>query len=266
MRGLLLTAVLWVCVGEVPAQTRRQFDVWRLLAPSSYVGLGIMDLDSEKAESVGLIEPHGVEVTNVAPGSPAERAGLQRGDILVAWRGVRVEGIEHFARLVRETPVGREVELSVFRGGSKRAVRVEIGERSLSVASAIGRCENCRLIVPDVPRPYIAVQSRVLGAELEAIDGQLAEFFGVRQGVLIRSVDRRSAAESAGFKAGDVIVAVAGKPVARARDVSRALLSAKEGNVSVELMRGRRKQTLELQQSARGRRGAGAIRRVSGSR
>ncbi len=267
MRGLMAAAaVFWVCAGEMPGQTQRRFDVWRLFAPSSYVGLGIMDIDKAKAESIGLIEPHGVEVTNVVPESPAERAGLQRGDIVVAWRGVRVEGIEHFARLVRETPVGREVELSVFRGGSKRAVHVEIGERSRSVMSAIGECDACRLVVPDVPRPYIAVQSRVLGAELEAVDGQLAEFFGVKQGVLVRSVDRRSAAESAGFHAGDVIVEVAGKPVARTRDVSRALLAAKAGKISVELMRGRQKQTIELEQPARGRPGAGPIRRVAGPR
>ncbi len=266
MRGLILTAVLWVCVGEIPAETHRRFGVWRLLALSSYVGLGIMDIDNGKAESIGLIEPHGVEVTNVVGDSPADRAGLQRGDILLTWRGVRVEGIEHFARLVRETPVGWEVGLRIFRGGSERAVRVEIGERSRNIANAIGECKDCRLVAFDATRPRIAVQSRVLGAELEAVDGQLAEFFGVRKGVLVRSVDRRSAAESAGFKVGDVIVAVAGKSVERTRDVSRALVAARAGNVSVELMRDRQKKTLELEQIARGLPGTGMIRRVAGSR
>ncbi len=266
MRGLLLAAVLWVCVGQTPAETHRRFDVWRLLAPSSYVGLGIMDIDDAKAEAVGLIEPHGVEVTNVVGGSPAERAGLQRGDILLTWRGVRVEGIEHFARLVRETPVGREVELGVFRGGSERAVRVKVAERAPGILSAIGECEDCSLLTFDVPRPRIALKSRVLGAELETVDGQLAEFFGVRKGVLVRSVDRNSAAASAGFKAGDVIVAVDGKPVARTRDVSRALVSAKTEKISVELMRGRQKQTLEVEQSARRRPATQAIRRVTAPR
>lgn len=266
MRGLMAAAVLWICVDEIPGQAQRRFDVWRLFAPSSYVGLGIMDIGDEKAESIGLIEPHGVEVTNVAPNSPAERAGIERGDIVTAWRGVRVEGIEHFARLVRETPVGREVELSVFRGGSKHTLRVEVGARSRNPVRAGAECAECLPAIPDAPRPRIALQSRVLGAELETVDGQLAEFFGVRQGVLVRSVDRRSAAESAGLQAGDVIVAAAGKPVARTRDVSQALLSARTGNIPVELVRSRRKQTLVLERPTRGRLGAVPVRRVSDRR
>ena len=266
MRSLMAAAVLWFCVDEIPGQTQRRFDVWRLFAPSSYVGLGIMDIDNEKAESIGLIEPHGVEVTSVASDSPAERAGLERGDIVVAWRGVRIEGIEHFAHLVRETPVGRGVELSLFRGGNKRAVRVQVGQRSRSAVRAVGECVACLPAIPDVPRPHIAMQSRVLGAELEAVDGQLAEFFGVRQGVLVRSVDRRSAAESAGLQAGDVIVAVAGKPVGRTRSVSQALLSAAPERVPVEVMRNRRKRMLELAPAARSRVGAGPVRRVVGRR
>lgn len=265
MYGLMLTAIVfWFSVGVTPGQTQRRFDVWQLFAPSSYVGLGIMDIDNEKAESIGLIEPHGVEVTNVDEASPAGRAGLKRGDILLTYRGVRVEGIEHFARLVRETPVGREVELGLSRDGNERTIQVKIGERSRNMVNASGECEGCRLVTLDMPRPRITFQSRVLGAELEALEGQLAAFFGAPKGVLVRSVNRQSRAESAGFKAGDVILSVGGKPVAQVHDISRALASANRGSVSVEVLRERQKQTLALEQIASGR--LGMTRRVGGSR
>ena len=107
----------------------------------------------------------------------------------------------------------------------------------------------------DMPRPRMVLKSRALGVELEGLDSQeqLAEFFGVETGVLIRSVDTESLAEKVGLKAGDVIVAVDGKPAGTARKVGKLLRSAGlDRPVAIELMRNRVKKTLTLQRSPRG--------------
>ena len=76
-----------------------------------------------------LKEEAGVEITRVDPGSPAEKAGLKNGDVVLEYQGNRVEGAEQFVRFVRETPVGRQVKLKVVRNGSNQAVTATIGSR-----------------------------------------------------------------------------------------------------------------------------------------
>ena len=273
MRGLLLSiALVWMFAGEIPGQTQRRFDPFRFLAPTSYVGLGIADIDNAKAESIGLIEPHGVEVMNVASNSPAERAGLKRSDVVLTFQGTRIVGLEQFARMVSETPVGREVLLGVYRAGSKRSIRVEIGERP-NLVKRVKACENCppgtqvfqfgRQAL-DMPRSRLVVHSGLLGAELEAIDGQFAEFFGISSGVLVRTVRQSSPADSAGIAAGDIIISVGGKPIAQTREVSRALTSSRSGRVSIEVMRDRQKRTIEVERAVSGQ--PGRTRRVTSPR
>jgi serine protease Do len=273
MRSLFLSiALVWMFAGEIPGQTQRRFDAFRFLAPTSYVGLGIADIDSAKADSIGLIEPHGVEVMDVASNSPAERAGLKRSDVVLTFQGTHIVGLEQFARMVSETPVGREVLLGVFRDGSERSIRVEVGERP-NLVKRVKACENCppgtqvfqfgRQAL-DMPRSRLVVHSGLLGAELEAVDGQFAGFFGVSNGVLVRTVRQSSPADSAGMAAGDIIISVGGKPVARTQEVSRALTSSRSGRVSVEVMRDRQKRTIEVERAVSGQ--PGMTRRVTAPR
>ena len=88
-----------------------------LLAPTSYIGLGVMDLGEDAVRKIGLIDPHGIEISSVVDGSPADDAGLCGGDVVLTYRGETVQGYEHFARLVRETPAGRKVDLGIVRDG-----------------------------------------------------------------------------------------------------------------------------------------------------
>ena len=79
------------------------------------------------------------------------------------------------------------------------------------------------LILPDMPRPLMSWRSPVLGIESEALNPQLAEFFGVKEGVLVRSVSANSIGEKAGFKAGDVIIKVDGQKVVSPKEISSIL-------------------------------------------
>jgi serine protease Do len=221
-----------------------------------------MDVSAERARELGMSEPYGVEIMSVASGSPADEAGIRKSDVIVGYRGQRVEGQEQLVRLVRETPVGRRVPVTVVRGGAEVSLDVEIGERRVP-ANALFNCggEPCEIRIPDVkirsfefdfPKPRMMTQSRLLGAELESLEGQFAEYFGVKQGVLVRAVDANSPASRAGLKVGDVIVEVAGKSVRDAAEIRQGVRSTSgENAVPFSLVRSRSRVTINVEPQAR---------------
>lgn len=242
-------------------------------APASYIGVGVMDINDETARAIGLVEAHGIEISSVTADSPAERAGLREGDFILTYRGERVHGYQHFARLVRETPAGRAVELGVVRDGQRTTLTVEIGEREALSAtketieavkqqleSVKDRIGSARLRLEadgppwrseftwdfDVPQVQMIARNRRLGTELEGLDGQLAEFFGVERGVLVRNVRSGSVAEMADLRAGDVIVSVDGEPVDRPAEVGKLAVASDDRLVDVEIVRDRDRKTLRF--------------------
>lgn len=244
----------------IPVATAQRIEARVRLAPTSYLGVGVMDLGEEAGREIGLVDPHGIEITSVQSGSPADRAGLQRGDYVLTYRDERVEGQEQFARLVRETPAGRIVELGTVRDGRRRALSVEIGQRETRIETRrvleaaeegldrIGRdLSGLTFRLGDsVPRVRIASRNRWLGVELEDVEGQLAEYFGVERGVLVTQVREGSPADEAGLRAGDVIVGVDGRESRSASDIDRFLEGESGGAVSIEFVRDRSKVDVEI--------------------
>ena len=252
------------------------------LAPESYMGVGVIELSDDSAREIGLVEPHGIEISSVADNSPAEEAGLRTGDIVLSYRGERVNGYQHFARLVRETPAGRTVELGIVRDGQRRAVDVEIGPRrprdavrqtlaatkkhldALKQRMGGMRSDASGLVLDfDFPQIRMNLRNRRVGAEFESLDGQLAEFFGVVRGVLVREVGEGSVAEGAGLRAGDVIVAIAGSEAKTADQVGQALARSDSGPVTLEIIR--RRERMELRIDPRPSTNRAPARPVSGS-
>ena len=200
----------------------------------SYLGVGVVEVTAERAKALNLREEQGVEVTRVEDDSPADKAGIKTSDVVVEYNGQRIEGLEQFMRLVRETPPGREVKLTISRNGSRQQVMVKTGSRKAWLTSRYGenaleipRIELPDIRIPDVPRAFMSWRSTILGIEAESLDSQLAQFFGVKEGVLVRSVVKGSPAEKAGIRAGDVIVRVDDTKVATPREVTSAVRSAK---------------------------------------
>ncbi len=235
-----------------------------LFAPASYLGVGIMEVSPDRARVIGLVDPHGVEISSVDRDSPARRAGLERGDIVLTYRDERVNGIEHFARLVRETPAGGNVELGVVRGQDRMEVEVEIGRRdpAASVRESI-RAVRERFALDDrdmeslrqhldslrqhldsvhqrlrseqpgsgaeFGTPMRRIADRRVGFEVVDVDGQLAEFLDVECGALVRSVLEGSPAHEAGIRAGDVIVGLDGRVVGGTADIRETVLALGAG-------------------------------------
>jgi serine protease Do len=220
----------------------------------SFLGIGVTEVDAERAKALNLKEERGVEITRVEEDSPAARAGLKTGDVVLEYGGQRVEGTEQFVRLVHETPAGREVKISISRNGSMQTVMAKTGSRKAAaqrgwmVRPGDGfSFELPDVRMPDVPQPLMGWRNATLGIEGESVDSQLAQYFGVKQGVLVRSVLKGTAAEKAGLKAGDVITKVDSTQITSPRDISSALRPvASKNSAAVALTRERREMTINV--------------------
>jgi serine protease Do len=244
-RQLLITALAlplslcWAAAGQTavppqpPAPPAISSRVITIAPAGSYLGIGIQEITAERAKALKLREEAGVEVTRVAPDSPADKAGLKEGDVVLQFNGMKVEGLEQLSRLVRETPVGREAKLDIFRNGAPLTLTATIGEHPMLP----GMSDGFSFHMPDVPRTIQGLRSPMLGVEAESIDGQLAQYFGVNEGVLVRTVMKGSPAEKAGVKAGDVIVRVNEGKVTTPAEISAHLRAAHGKPVPVAVMR-----------------------------
>ncbi|MBI4873890.1 MAG: PDZ domain-containing protein [Acidobacteria bacterium] len=249
----LMTAAAWAGqpVAEPEALAMLAQQAVRVSIGGSFLGVGVAEVDSDRAKALKLSEESGVEITNIEENSPAAKAGLQKGDVVLEYNGQRVVGTEQFVRLVRETPAGRQVKMLINRGGAAQTVTATVDRRTARRSTgtfAMPRFEmpDIDIRIPDIPRANMSWRSPVLGVEAESIESQLAEYFGVKEGVLVRSVVKNSAAEKAGLKAGDVIIKVDAAKVTSPRDVSNAVRNKRAGTFPVTLMRERKETTLNV--------------------
>jgi serine protease Do len=239
---------------------------------ASYLGIGVAEIDSERATTLNLKEVRGVEVKSVDPNSPAAKAGLKEGDVVLEYNGHRIEGTEQFVRLVHETPVDRQVHLVVWRNGDAQTLTATIGHRPehFSLRRDDGDQEWTLDVpplppipstlmpemppMPEFPNAITVLRGGMLGIECENLGSQLAEFFGVKEGVLVRSVTRNSAAEKAGIRAGDVIVKIDGEAVTSAREITSLLRTARSKRTfPVLLVREKKEMTVNVTIESGGR-------------
>ena len=252
-------------------------------APRPYLGIGVRDIDSESAKKFNLREVSGAEVTSVAEESPAAKAGLKPGDVVLQFNGQPVAGGEELSRMVRETPIGRQVRLGVWRNGAMQTFPITIGARQPQAQSSTYSGpwtitgpdgqelqqqlqDNLRNFgelrqLPEFPGfPMIPAGSPMLGIMGEALgqEKQLADYFGVEDGVLVKAVNRDSAAEKAGIKAGDVIVKVDDTKVATSRDITMALRAARnKKTVMVMVVRNKKEMPITVNLENQGTGGMG---------
>jgi serine protease Do len=210
--------------GQTPNPVARAHSASGLQAAETpYLGVGGQDVTSDRAKALKLKEERGVEVTKVEPDGSAAKAGLKEGDVVLEFNGQKVEGWVHLKRLVSETPIHREVKIVVWRNGGAQTLTATIGERKetpmdLGDWSAPPSSIWVQPMAPSAPMPPTAMPSMpsmpampgfdlpafrtLMGTSSLGIIGealgqetQLAEFFGVKEGVLVRSVNKDSCRE-----------------------------------------------------------------------
>ena len=183
------------------------------------IGVQIGQVTKDIAESIGLGKPQGALVSGVEAGSPAEKAGVEAGDIITRFDGKAIEKVADLPRLVGNTKPGTKSTLTVFRRGASRDLSITVAEvePDKPAAKSVERDEK--------PKASPAAQQLGL-AVTELSDAQKKEL-KIKGGVLVASAT--DAAARAGLREGDVILAVANTEVAGVKEFEAALAKADKG-------------------------------------
>jgi serine protease Do len=255
--GAALVALLAADVAgqvHVRAPNARGFE---LMVGGSHIGIAVRDLDDADAKREKTAQS-GVVIDEVYTESPASRAGLKAGDVVVEFDGERVRSARQFSRLVAETPDGRSVKLAAVRDGQRMTIDItpEAGRGLNTDWKFSGDFtylqdleRDITQMVPKIAVPGFEMRTLVrtgrLGVQIETLTPQLATYFGAKRGALVTSVQEASAAEKAGLRAGDVITAIDGRTIEDTEDIQRALRGAGDAEVTIEILRDRKPQTLK---------------------
>lgn len=187
----------------------------------------------------------GVRIDDVGEGSPAEKAGLKEGDVVVQFDGERVRSARQFTRLVQETPEGRSVKMAILRGGQNQTLEATPENRSTFRWDPEDLPRRFDFRIPD-PGFRFPVSRGRLGVTVQSLTPELEEYFGAKNGgVLVSSVTRDSPAAKAGLKAGDVITSINGDRVADSGDLVRELNDATSDEMTIAVLRDRKAMTLK---------------------
>ncbi len=224
---------------------------------SSYLGVDISDVTTERLSALKLKEEKGVEVTMVDQDAPAGKAGIKEHDVILTMNGTAIESGAQLRRMIHETPPGRVVTLGLSRDGQPMTVKVQLADKQKEFSMAGHDMKDFHVQIPEIHIPDIDIPSINMvvvtssarsGLTVENITPQLGEFFGVKNGngVLVRAVEKGSRAEKAGFRAGDVIVKVNDQPVHDTGDFMHAVRSRSSAAVSVGVIRDKKEQNLNL--------------------
>ena len=193
------------------------------------IGVQIEQVSKEVAESIGLGKPQGALVRGVETGAPAEKAGIEAGDIITKFDGKQIEKSSDLPRMVGNVKPGTKAVVTVFRRGVARDLSVTIAEveaekpvRKTSVAE---------------PKPPVAGPAQVLGLVVSELPDAQKKELKVKGGVKVDTVD--GAAAKAGLREGDVIMAIANSEVTTVKEFEAALVKAdKSKAINVLFRRG----------------------------
>ena len=184
-----------------------------------FLGVSIQPVTKPIARSLDMKEARGALVADIGQGTPAEKQGIRRGDVILSLNGEPVENPRDLSRRVASLKPGSEARLRMFRDGQEREIAVRVGKMPVEEQVA-GQPK------PQPPREAKAV----LGLQVQELTPEIAKQLGTRsdKGVLIVDVKPASPAAEAKLQRGDVIIGANQKPVASVSDLQSALGKSKK--------------------------------------
>jgi serine protease Do len=190
-----------------------------------WLGVLIQEVTRELAESFGMSNPHGALVAKVLDSSPAAKAGLQVGDVIVRFNGKKVIRSSNLPPLVGRSTVGENAKLTIIRNKKEKQVKVMIAELPTSTTQAAYSPK-----AEDKPHENVA-----LGMGVEALSKVVKKQLNISAGVQVIDINQSGAAQDAGIQSGDVITMIDNQAVASLEDFDKITSGLKSGK-SVALL------------------------------
>jgi serine protease Do len=209
-----------------------------------YLGVGVYDVTKDVGESLGIAAKHGVLVGEVTAGGPAEKAGVQNGDIIVSVNGKPLASRSELTRAVAMTSPGDPLKIEVLRNGKTQVLTAKAGTRPSETALANrlnGEEDKGAADAPDTGKP------QALGLAVSPLTDALRRKFDIRpgvHGVVVTGLEDGTDAAKKGLRPGDVVVSANQKPLESPADLVAAVAEAKKaGRTSIFTMVSRGPQT-----------------------
>lgn len=226
-----------------------------------YLGVLVSDVDTDSANKLKLKEVRGAIITLIDHDAPAGQIGLHVNDVVVSVNGQPVEGAEQFGRMMREVPAGHKVTLMISRDGAPQTMTVQLVDRRKMEHDVWNKMNTDAFPPPPAGMGWLPGEgegwslghvspfgsSLNVGALVEPLTSQMADYLGVQSGIMVKQVARKSEAANAGLKAFDVILKVGPESIQTIADWDRALRSNEGKPVQITILRERKQQTLNLQ-------------------
>jgi serine protease Do len=204
-----------------------------------WLGVRIQTVTPEIADSLGLPEAAGALVSEVMPDSPAKAAGLETSDVVLEFDGKKVDKLRSLPRVVLETPIGKKVDVKIWRNGKDKTIAVKVGRFEEQKVAAVEP-------PPAAPEP---VGKTVLGMSLASLTPLLRERFEVdpgMTGVAVLEVDPAGSAAEKGIQPGDIILEVDRQKVASPADIEARMKAAKGERKAVLFLINRNNQNVHI--------------------
>jgi serine protease Do len=184
-----------------------------------WLGVQIQKVTPELAESFGLKEETGALVADVVADSPAAKAGLKTGDIIIAFNGRPVDEMNDLPRMVAAVPPGEKVTVTFLRDGREKRVTVTLGELEKGEMAAAGGDDTG--------------VAEVLGLSVRQVTSEIAAYYhlSVEQGVVITDVDPDGLGAEGGLRPGDLLLQVNDEKIETVKDFQRAVEKAKQNKL-----------------------------------
>lgn len=271
---ILFGAAISLTPAMVNAQAAR---IWHIIeepiplllhsSSQGYLGVLVGDVDNESANKLKLKDVHGAVITLIDHDAPAAQVGLRVNDVLLEVNGQTIESAEAFGRMMREIPPGRKVTLLISRDGATQTVTPQLADHKkldtdiwnklnsgsdvsspVEGLSILGTGSGGDTSLPGGFRvPFVGNSSLKVGALVEPLTAQMADYLGVQNGLMVKQVARKSEAAAAGMKAFDVILKVGPESITTVSDWDRAMRANQGKAVQITILREKRQQTLTLQ-------------------
>lgn len=241
-----------------------------------YLGVDYRDLDSERSHSLKVKDSRGAEIVTVDHDAPAGKAGLHVHDVILQMNGQTIENSDHLRHLLHDIPPGGSVSFAISRDGNPMNLTIQLVDRTALQQEAWPRHYSA----PEAPSAAGAGKGFFVGsggnglgggtittgnthgfmgwslggngtfvnvgASVDPLGAQLADYFGVKHGLLIKNVEDGSPASNAGLRAGDVLLKVGQTEMKTPNAWEHALRSNQGKSVPITILREHKQQILTL--------------------